>query len=62
MKEIRVHGRGGMGAVTSAQLLAIAAFKDGNMSQAFPFFGVARRGSPVEAYCTGLQARLCPDT
>ncbi|NOQ37398.1 pyruvate ferredoxin oxidoreductase subunit gamma [archaeon] len=51
MKEIRVHGRGGMGAVTSAQLLAIAAFKDGNMSQAFPFFGVARRGSPVEAYC-----------
>ncbi|MCK5234353.1 MAG: pyruvate ferredoxin oxidoreductase subunit gamma [Candidatus Aenigmarchaeota archaeon] len=51
MKEIRVHGRGGMGAVTSAQVLAIAAFKDGKMSQAFPFFGVARRGSPVEAYC-----------
>ena len=51
MKEIRVHGRGGMGAVTSAQVLAIAAFKDGKQSQAFPFFGVARRGSPVEAYC-----------
>ncbi|MBW6461915.1 MAG: pyruvate ferredoxin oxidoreductase subunit gamma [DPANN group archaeon] len=51
MKEIRVHGRGGMGAVTSAQVLAIAAFKDGKQTQAFPFFGVARRGSPVEAYC-----------
>ncbi len=51
MKEIRIHGRGGMGAVTSAQLLAVAAFKDGKQSQAFPFFGVARRGSPVEAYC-----------
>ncbi|MEA3229612.1 MAG: pyruvate ferredoxin oxidoreductase subunit gamma [archaeon] len=51
MKEIRIHGRGGMGAVSSAQILAIAAFKDGKESQAFPFFGVARRGSPVEAYC-----------
>jgi len=40
-----------MGAVTSAKLLASAAFKDGKSCQAFPFFGVDRRGSPVEAYC-----------
>lgn len=51
MKEIRIHGRGGMGAVTSAKLLAMAAFRDGKYSQAFPFFGVARTGSPVESFC-----------
>ncbi|MEM5871487.1 MAG: pyruvate ferredoxin oxidoreductase subunit gamma [Candidatus Aenigmatarchaeota archaeon] len=49
--EIRIHGRGGQGAVTSAELLAIAAFKDGKYSQAMPKFGPERRGSPVEAYC-----------
>lgn len=51
MKEIRIHGRGGQGAVTAAQLLAISAFHDGKQSQAFPKFGVERRGAPVEAYC-----------
>ncbi|MBD3309698.1 pyruvate ferredoxin oxidoreductase subunit gamma [Candidatus Woesearchaeota archaeon] len=51
MKEIRIHGRGGQGAVTAAQLLAISAFYDGKQSQAFPKFGVERRGAPVEAYC-----------
>ena len=51
MLEIRIHGRGGQGSVTAAQLLAIAAFKDGKMSQAFPRFGVERRGAPVEAFC-----------
>jgi pyruvate ferredoxin oxidoreductase gamma subunit len=50
MKEIRVHGRGGQGAVTAAQLLAIAAFHEGKQSQAFPRFGVERRGAPVEAF------------
>ncbi|MBN2013689.1 MAG: pyruvate ferredoxin oxidoreductase subunit gamma [Candidatus Altiarchaeota archaeon] len=50
MKEIRFHGRGGQGAVTAATLLAIAAFKDGRFSQAFPKFGVERRGAPVEAF------------
>jgi pyruvate ferredoxin oxidoreductase gamma subunit len=49
--EIRVHGRGGQGAVTTAELIAIAAFKDGKYSQAVPKFGPERRGSPVEAYC-----------
>ncbi len=51
MIEIRIHGRGGQGSVTAAQLLAISAFHDGKMSQAFPRFGVERRGAPVEAFC-----------
>ena len=50
LKQIRIHGSGGHGAVTAAYLLAIAAFKDGKYSQSFPFFGVARRGAPVMAY------------
>ncbi len=50
MFEIRFHGRGGQGAVTAANLLASAAFKEGNDVQSFPFFGVERRGAPVEAY------------
>jgi len=51
MIEIRVHGRGGQGAVTTSQLLAIAALYDGKESQAFPNFGVERTGAPVEAFC-----------
>ncbi len=51
MIEIRIHGRGGQGGVTTAEVIARAAFYDGKQSQAFPFFGVARRGAPVEAYC-----------
>jgi pyruvate ferredoxin oxidoreductase gamma subunit len=51
MLEIRIHGRGGQGAVTAAQILAISAFYDGKQSQAFPKFGVERRGAPVEAFC-----------
>jgi len=51
MKEIRIHGRGGQGSVTAAELLAQAAFKDGMYSQAFPAFGVERRGAPVQAFC-----------
>ncbi len=50
MKEVRIHGRGGQGSVTAAELLAIAAFEDGRYSQAFPFFGVERRGAPVTAF------------
>jgi len=42
MLEIRFHGRGGQGSVTAAEILAIAAFKDGKYSQAFPIFGVER--------------------
>ncbi|MFH1420965.1 MAG: pyruvate ferredoxin oxidoreductase subunit gamma [Candidatus Aenigmatarchaeota archaeon] len=51
MIEIRIHGRGGQGAVTASELLAIAAFKDGKFTQAFPKFGPERGGAPVEAYC-----------
>ena len=50
MIEIRFHGRGGQGAVTAATILAIAAFKEGKDVQAFPYFGVERRGAPVTAF------------
>jgi len=50
LKEIRLHGRGGQGAVTAAELIAIAAFEDKKFSQAFPAFGVERRGAPVMAF------------
>jgi len=51
MIEIRFHGRGGQGAVTSAELLAKAAGLDNKFSQAFPAFGPERRGAPVRAFC-----------
>ncbi|MDP6380916.1 MAG: pyruvate ferredoxin oxidoreductase subunit gamma [Phycisphaerae bacterium] len=51
MKEIRIHGRGGQGSVTAAELLAVAAFTDGKISQAFPAFGSERMGAPVQAFC-----------
>ncbi|MCX8117092.1 MAG: pyruvate ferredoxin oxidoreductase subunit gamma [Desulfobacterota bacterium] len=51
MIEIRFHGRGGQGAVTSAELLALAAIHEGKYAQAFPSFGPERRGAPVVAFC-----------
>jgi len=48
--EIRWHGRGGQGAVTSAELLAQAAINEGKYAQAFPSFGPERRGAPVMAF------------
>lgn len=51
MLEIRLHGRGGQGAVTSAELIAIAAINKGKFAQAFPSFGPERRGAPVVAFC-----------
>ena len=48
--EIRWHGRGGQGAVTSAELLASAAISEGKYAQAFPSFGPERRGAPVLAF------------
>ncbi len=51
MIEIRIHGRGGQGVVTAAELLAKAAFNDGKYCLAFPKFGPERTGAPVEAYC-----------
>jgi len=50
MIEIRFHGRGGQGAVKASDILAIAAFSEGKEVQAFPFFGVERRGAPVTAF------------
>ena len=48
--EIRWHGRGGQGAVTSAEMLAQAAISEGKYAQAFPSFGPERRGAPVQAF------------
>lgn len=50
MVEIRFHGRGGQGAVTSAELTALAAIEEGKYGQAFPSFGPERRGAPVMAF------------
>lgn len=49
--EVRFHGRGGQGVVTAADLLALAAFKEGRTAQSFPSFGSERTGAPVVAYC-----------
>jgi pyruvate ferredoxin oxidoreductase gamma subunit len=49
--EVRVHGRGGQGVVTAAELLSVAAFMEGRHAQAFPSFGSERTGAPVVAYC-----------
>src|SRR5512137_370572 len=50
MLEIRFHGRGGQGTVVATIMLAKAFFQAGYQVQTFPFFGVERRGAPVEAY------------
>jgi len=50
MEEIRIHGRGGQGVVTAAELIALAAFFENRESQAFPNFGVERSGAPIQAY------------
>jgi pyruvate ferredoxin oxidoreductase gamma subunit len=50
LKEIRLHGRGGQGAVLAAELMVVAAFEDGKFGQAFPAFGGERRGAPVQAF------------
>lgn len=50
MIEIRIHGRGGQGVVAASELLAIAFFKDGKKSQAFPNFGVERSGAPIQSF------------
>ncbi len=50
MIEMRFHGRGGQGAVTSAELVAQAAINSGKYATAFPSFGPERRGAPVVAF------------
>lgn len=50
MRELRIHGRGGQGAVIASKLLATALFLEGKSVEAFPAFGVERRGAPVTAF------------
>jgi pyruvate ferredoxin oxidoreductase gamma subunit len=51
MFQIRIHGRGGQGVVSAAEMLSVAAFKEGFSAQAFPSFGSERMGAPVMAFC-----------
>jgi 2-oxoacid:acceptor oxidoreductase gamma subunit (pyruvate/2-ketoisovalerate family) len=50
MRELRIHGRGGQGAVIASKVLAAALFAEGKDVQSFPAFGVERRGAPVTAF------------
>lgn len=49
--QVRIHGRGGQGVVTAAEMLSVAAFIEGRYAQAFPSFGSERTGAPVVAFC-----------
>ena len=51
MFEVRIHGRGGQGVVTAAEMLSVAAFLEGKHAQAFPSFGSERTGAPDVAFC-----------
>ena len=51
MFQTRFHGRGGQGVVTAAEMLSVAAFREGRFAQAFPSFGSERTGAPVMAFC-----------
>lgn len=51
MFQIRIHGRGGQGVVSGAEMLSVAAFLEGRHAQAFPSFGSERTGAPVMAFC-----------
>ena len=50
MIQIRIHGRGGQGVVTAAELIALAAFSQNWQAQAFPVFGVERTGAPIQSF------------
>lgn len=51
MFQVRIHGRGGQGVVTTAELLSVAAFCDNRWAQAIPSFGSKRTGAPVVSFC-----------
>lgn len=51
MFEVRIHGRGGQGVVTAAEMLSLAAFDEDRYAQAFPSFGSERMGAPVVSFC-----------
>jgi pyruvate ferredoxin oxidoreductase gamma subunit len=48
--QVRIHGRGGQGVVTTSELLALACFVEGRHAQAFPSFGSERTGAPVASF------------
>ena len=50
MREIRIHGRGGQGAVLAARMLASAFVAEGKSVASFPMYGFERRGAPVVAF------------
>ncbi|MFH1072985.1 MAG: 2-oxoacid:acceptor oxidoreductase family protein [Nanoarchaeota archaeon] len=52
-RNIILHGRGGQGAYTGANLLAYVLFESGRSVHAFPTFGPEREGAPMKAY-TGM--------
>lgn len=51
MFQVRIHGRGGQGVVTAAEMLSVAAFGEGRHAQAFPSFGSERTGAPIVSFC-----------
>jgi pyruvate ferredoxin oxidoreductase gamma subunit len=51
MFQVRIHGRGGQGVVSAAEMLSVAAFLEGRHAQAFPSLGSERTGAPVMAFC-----------
>jgi pyruvate ferredoxin oxidoreductase gamma subunit len=51
MFQVRIHGRGGQGVVSGAEMLSVAAFLEDRHAQAFPSFGSERMGAPVTAFC-----------
>lgn len=58
MRELRIHGRGGQGAVIASKILAVAIFREGRWVQSFPAFGVERRGAPVTAFLRMSEAPI----
>ena len=58
MFQVRIHGRGGQGVVTAAELLAQSAFDEKRFAQAFPSFGSERTGAPVVAFCRIADAEI----
>lgn len=50
MISLRIHGRGGQGAIAASELIALAAFHQGFYAQSLPFFGVERSGAPIQAF------------
>jgi phenylglyoxylate dehydrogenase gamma subunit len=48
--EVRIHGRGGQGAVLACAILAQALIEEGKHAVAIPSFGFERRGAPVAAF------------